>query len=309
MAISSVGFAGSIGWAQWAVMAAQVGTDYAALSGLDLSVISAGSRVVAIGPGSAHARGVTVTLDAPEQVTMEATAGWWTVALRRDWTPGPGAETAHVVALHGGQAQAVAASRATQPGQIDDQPLWLVQVTATGAIGQTIDLRCWWGNGALRAATVDALAYLETPGSAVWVGQTLWRLDSTGAWVAAGGDRIVSGTVQARVGNRGIVVAASDGVDRPLPFAVYTARRNVTIPSGTARLNVVVNFPTGRFTAAPTVTVGINELSGGNLLTHAIATGASATRVTIALVRDGTTSGTQSATFSLIAVENQAAAG
>lgn len=177
MAITSVGYSGSIGWSEWAQLMATLGVDYLVAGTTDLvaTITGASAGEVTVSAGTAAGRGVIDTLDAPELVTgLTAPNTWYTIVLRRDWTGGVDAEVTTLEALEGGSARAIAASRETGPSIVDDQPIALVHRGAT-ALDEVVDLRAWWGNGCLEAASQDALAYLARPGSAVQVGSTLWR--------------------------------------------------------------------------------------------------------------------------------------
>ena len=178
MSFDSIGYAGSVGWAEWAAIAKNQGVDYLVGDDDDLIVTlaDAGAGTVRVGPGTASGQGVTDTMNESEQILTGLTAAntWYTIVLRRDWTPGPGSEVSSLVGVAGGSSRAIAAGRLVGVGATDDQPLALVHRGAS-ALDNVVDLRCWWGNGAVFAATEDALAYLGRDGSVVHVGTVSWE--------------------------------------------------------------------------------------------------------------------------------------
>jgi hypothetical protein len=195
VAITSVGYDGSIDEVQWAKLARHLGAEYAveAPGDYQVSVVAGLDRTVSVDPGTAYAHGVLAVSDAAVTVQLPAIASgsrWDLIALRRDWQPPGGTST--VVFVQGTGSQTIPAGRLNSPGVTDDQPLSLVRVTA----GQTtptavVDLRAWHGNGGLLAASADALAYLGTVGSDVRIGPVTWRrvLDAAGSpvWRRIGG--------------------------------------------------------------------------------------------------------------------------
>lgn len=200
MTITSIGYAGSIGWSAWAQMARDLGTDYG-IDGVDdlkVTVRAASAGEVSVAPGTAHGQGIVDTSDSAITIAgLTADDTWYTIAVRRDWTGGPGAEVTTILALPGSAAKAIAAARQVGAGVIDDQPIALVHRGST--LDQVVDLRCWWGNGGLLAASTDALAYLGRPGSHVRVGSSVWRRDLGAAWVELSDDvaasRVSSGVL------------------------------------------------------------------------------------------------------------------
>lgn len=150
MAITSIGYDGTITESQWALMSQHMGTPYAVAGPNDFAVTSnvGATLTVNVATGTVYGYGVMDTNTAQAPIALAAIASgtrWDLIALRRNWTnPTPGGASS-IVAITGGATQ-VLPSRNTTPGNIDDQPLALVQVTA----GQTtptsiLDLRSFPG--------------------------------------------------------------------------------------------------------------------------------------------------------------------
>ena len=185
MALTSVGYSGSIGWAQWAALASSLGIDYGVVGADDLkaTIRAAGAGEVTVAAGTAFGAGITDTEEAATILTGLTTPNtWWTIVVRRDWSGGPGEEVSSLMALAGGASKGIASARQVGPGTVDDQPIALVHRGAS-ALDQLIDLRCWWGNGGAFAASTEALGYLGRPGSVVWVGSTLYRTADGVQWI------------------------------------------------------------------------------------------------------------------------------
>lgn len=175
MAITSVGYSGTVGWLDWARITKAFGVDYGVDGPTDLAVSIEGATAgtVKVAPGIAFGAGIVDTVGEEVLAGLTAPNTWYTIVVRRDWTGGVGAEASTLEVLQGGSSRAVAAGRQVGPGATDEQPIALVH-RGTSSLDQVVDLRCWSGNGALRAATQDALAYLGRPGSVVWIGEQPW---------------------------------------------------------------------------------------------------------------------------------------
>ena len=169
---------------EWAVSAVSRGATYGVVgaNGLDLTPHPSTPYTLNIGPALEGFWGHGVWDVSDAQVTLPAVTPpatnatrWDLVAARRDWQPTGGGPTALVV-VEGTTAMALPANRANTPGEVDDQPLWLVQWRGgeTQPIA-TIDLRCWSGPGGVAAKDTLALQYLAVPGAEVRIGQTVWR--------------------------------------------------------------------------------------------------------------------------------------
>lgn len=174
---TSVGYEGSIDEAQWAAIAAHLGSPYW-VEGADdwrVTAVAAADRTVRIAAGAGGGHGVRDVSQAQATVqgaVVSSGSRWDTVVVRRDWQ---GNKTSFEI-IEGGSSKQIAASREAEPGVKDDQPIALVQFTAGQQLPvQIIDLRCWHGNGGVVAASVEALEYLGAAvGSVVAVGESLW---------------------------------------------------------------------------------------------------------------------------------------
>lgn len=186
VAMSSVGFAGSIGELDLAEMWSRAGGRYGVLGAGDLSctVIPTADRTVRIDAGSAWGHGVLATLEADANVQFDLSASgtrWDMVVVRRTWSP-PGG-TAELDVVKGVTAQQVSAftqrkERAYPTGLVDEQPLWLVPITAgQQEPGLPVDIRCWFANGGMVAKSDIVRQYLDEPGTHVTIGGTQWTYD------------------------------------------------------------------------------------------------------------------------------------
>lgn len=157
-----------------------------------VTAVAGADRTVSIAAGFGWGRGVTdqtVANDTIQLDTISSGSRWDLIVARRDWTPTAGVTTFQKV--NGGATQIIPGGRNVGPGNIDDQPLALVQITA----GQTqptaiIDLRCWAGNGGLVAKDVLVKSYLNILGASVYIGGVVWRYipgaNDVPTWVAFG---------------------------------------------------------------------------------------------------------------------------
>lgn len=176
MALTSVGYAGSVTSADWADLTAAFGAQYGVGGAADWKVttVAGQDRTVSVAVGSGFGHGILDTTDAAETIQL-ATVGsgsrWDTIVARRTWaTP-----VTTLIAVQGTSTRGISASRQSNPGVVDDQPIALVQVTAGQQLPTSVvDLRCWRGNGGMVAASNDALGYLDAAGSAVWVDGVEW---------------------------------------------------------------------------------------------------------------------------------------
>lgn len=177
MSITSVGYPGSVFEADWARISSQQGADYGVLDGFSVEALSASS--VTVRAGRAHGAGISDYMALDDTVTgLDAASTWYTICLERDWSANDNAGETTLVALAGGSSRAISPERVALPGTKDHQPIALVHRSAS-TITDIIDLRCWWGNGGMEAASVDALAYLSRRASLVKVGADEYRHDGT----------------------------------------------------------------------------------------------------------------------------------
>lgn len=184
MAITSVGYDGSVDEVQWAEMIKKVGSaDYGVVTqpAWKVTGVPAADRTVSVAAGKGWGHGVYDTLDVNTTIQLDTIASgirWDMIAMRRTWT-GVGGVTS-IVKVNGTAAYGLPTGRVSGPGVVDDQPIALVQVTA----GQTqptgiIDLRCFAGNGGMAANDELALEYLKAIGADCVVRGKTWRCYST----------------------------------------------------------------------------------------------------------------------------------
>lgn len=179
----------------WADAHPAIGTArYGVRSPLDWKVtaVAGQDRTVSINAGKGFGHGVTdktVENDTIQLATITSGSRWDLIVARRDWTPTAGVTKFEKIA--GGATAAIPGGRQVGPGNIDDQPLALVQVTA----GQTqptgiIDLRTWSGDGGGLIANHDLVrSYLNSVGTRIVINGIDWvrRVgdNDTPEWVKA----------------------------------------------------------------------------------------------------------------------------
>ena len=168
------------GEAAWADAHPSIGTArYGVRSPLDWKVtaVAGQDRTVSINAGRGFGHGVTdktVENDTIQLATIASGSRWDLIVARRDWTPTAGMTKFEKVS--GGATAAIPGGRIVGPGNIDDQPLALVQVTA----GQTqptaiIDLRTWSGDGGGLVANHDLVrTFLNTVGTRIQINGLDW---------------------------------------------------------------------------------------------------------------------------------------
>lgn len=196
MAITSVGYDGTVDEAQWAAMVSKVGSYEYGIDGAgDLAVTqSAGTRMISIAAGRAWGRGIMDTSDAAAVIQLDAVSTgsrYDLIALRRSWGPANGGPS-EIVVLKGTSAKALPSGRQSNPGITDDQPLALVRVQAgTASIPEIIDLRVWGRNGGQLYAKDDLVrSYVNSVGTEICVGTTKWQrivgANNVAQWVNRG---------------------------------------------------------------------------------------------------------------------------
>jgi microcystin-dependent protein len=143
MAITNIGYDGTINEPGWAKLQAYLGRKYGVGSSTDFapSGVAGVDRTTRIAPGSSGGHGVLVISDANVDVqspTLASGTRWDTVVLRRDWQT----NTSSIVVVAGTSTEQIAAGLNANPGVIDDMPLALVQITSgTQAPTAVKDLR------------------------------------------------------------------------------------------------------------------------------------------------------------------------
>lgn len=180
MAITSVGYDGTVNEAQWGALTTFLGTTYAVQGANDLAVTANGGATLTcnIAAGTAFGYGILDVSSTAASVTFATVVSgtrWDLVALRRDWTnPTPGGTSSFVVIT--GSATQVVPTRNTTPGTLDEQPLALVQLTAGNPVPTAVvDLRIF----ASKTLTTASLLALPTAdrGVQAYVGASHYRRD------------------------------------------------------------------------------------------------------------------------------------
>lgn len=171
MAITSIGYDGTIDEVRWAKLQASTASIYgvATPTSWQVSAVAGADRTVSIARGTGWGHHVVDESDTNYTLqggTVSTGSRWDMVVLRRDWGP-IGGGTSSFRLIRGG-TRAALPSRENNPGVLDEQPIALVEFRA----GQTqpatiIDLRCWAANGGAEVAHDLALSYLGAPGAAI----------------------------------------------------------------------------------------------------------------------------------------------
>ena len=196
MTISSGGYPGTFTAppSRWATMQQGLGLRYWVGSAASLlaTPLQAGTRQLSLAPGDFGGHGVVDT-STGETVQLPVVASgtrYFLIVARRTW----GATNATTIeVIDAGTAVATLPTRNTQPGVVDDQPLWLVPMTAGLSVpGTPIDLRLigGYGKGAFQANSDLVRQYATFEGLELVIGTTRWRRGSGGSgsaeWVASG---------------------------------------------------------------------------------------------------------------------------
>lgn len=186
MAITNIGYDGSVNESDWAKMIPSVGSSqYGVLGASDWKVTPHATmdRGVNIATGAGWGHGVLSTSDATvslQGASVSSGDRWDMVVVRRNWS-GTGGTTTFVIVQ--GTSTKQLPSRNNTPGTIDDQPIALIRFTAGQTAAQEIiDLRCWARNGGMTARDDLALTYLKLPGSQIMINGFQWNceLDANG---------------------------------------------------------------------------------------------------------------------------------
>lgn len=152
-------------------------------------------RTVSVSVGSGFGHGVvdrTLANDTLQLDPAVTSSRWDLVAVRRDWTPTGG--VSKFVVVKGSAVLQIPSGRLLGP-QVDDQPLWMVQVTAGRTdITGIVDVRTWVGDGGGIYAVSDLVRmYLDKLGTRVNINGVDWqrRLDGNGneVWATLGASR------------------------------------------------------------------------------------------------------------------------
>lgn len=175
MAIVSKGYAGTIDYADWAVLTDRLGSQYSVFDpGAWMASAGGGTREVVIQPGAAAGKGIYDVSDAAVTLSGASVASgnrWDMIVLRRKWTAPAGTS----LVLIQGNANRALPSREMTPGVLDDHPLWLVRFSAGQAAPQEfVDLRVWHGDGGCVAKDILARSVLTRIGSRVYIQGITW---------------------------------------------------------------------------------------------------------------------------------------
>lgn len=193
MAITSVGYDGTVDEVQWATMVPAVGSSQYGVAQSFAWQVRAGTNPgqINIDEGSGWGSGVYDTVTGTTSLTQTSLPSsgtrWDLVAMRRDWTPPNG--VSQFVIIKGTSAKqlpsdqtpsnsASTTGRNVEPGVVDDQPIALVQWTAGKSLPTAIiDLRVWAGNGGMVGRDEMVMQYLWQAGTSLWVNGSQWVLD------------------------------------------------------------------------------------------------------------------------------------
>ena len=138
MTIRSLGYDGSIGEREWAMIAPAIGSPPTTVGAADFQVTATSGLQVRVAPGAAAGWGIYDVSDAAETITIEAATSavrYDAVVLRRDWsgtstTPTGGSTGGRsFIAVVKGGSSPVIPSLNTNGGVLADQALALVQVS------------------------------------------------------------------------------------------------------------------------------------------------------------------------------------
>lgn len=194
MAITSIGYAGTVNAAQWAQLAPRLGEFYSVdrFGNSYNASVAGGDRAIRISEGTASGFGITDANDSAITVTHAAASSgvrYDMIVLRRNWST----KLTTLAVVQGTSTRQVPA-RTRNPGTIDDQPLWLIRITA----GSTVpvieaDLRLFNGHGGLAANSDLVLQYINTVGTRISIGSNDWTLPDETNWHRSSNEDIAPG--------------------------------------------------------------------------------------------------------------------
>ena len=249
MAITSVGYDGSVNETEWAKLIPLAGSSHYGVSGTNdwkVTTHATMDRGVNIATGSGWGHGILDTSNSTVSLqgnSVGSGSRWDCVVARRNWS-GTGGSTQF--ALIQGTSTKQIPSRNTTPGTLDDQPIALVKFTAgQSAAQEIIDLRCWGRNGGMAARDELVLTYLTEMATQIKIGGILWTRapDQNGnpVWNSAAPD----GTI----GLFGVDTALQGTPDAGSPFLIQAGSViQSTDGNGYARLTWPKPFPNGLLT-------------------------------------------------------------
>lgn len=176
MTIQSAGYNGDVTSLIWPTMQLSPNYYIRSVSDVTCTAVTGGTRQVTIGTGSLGGGNVLDTITAAETLTLPTVSSgtnYFMVVMRRNWsTPGSSLQV-----ISGGTSNSTLPARTTGPGVVDDQPLWLVPLTAGQTVpGTPIPIGVYGtGDGERYIRNALALQYLTVLGTGVWLGDTHWR--------------------------------------------------------------------------------------------------------------------------------------
>jgi hypothetical protein len=231
---------------------------------------------VSISAGRGVGNGITDKTVANETIQLDPIASgsrWDLIACRRDWTPTAG--VSKFVKVNGGATAVLPGGRLYGPGNIDDQPLALVQVTA----GQTqptaiIGLRTWVGDGGGLIAEHDLVrSFLNATGTRLWIDGVDWvrraGANDVPEWVA-GTSPINRGVATALTGTRGTWTTPFAGNRQPRvwsPDGITAFITGVVQYNGSDGSIVTIPSPFAPTDGSTITYVGTTQASNGSAST------------------------------------------
>lgn len=170
---NSAGYAGdSVNATEWAQIIPHAGQQYGVLdAGSWVATPGAADREVRISAGTGYGAGILDRTTAEASLVLPASASgsvYHLIHVHRDWNEGVSTLTSKA-----GTADKRLPARDTNPGQADDQPLWLARVDAgKSQVQELIDLRVW---GGAYATSELVLQYLNQLGTNITIAGVEWR--------------------------------------------------------------------------------------------------------------------------------------
>jgi hypothetical protein len=206
-----------------------------------VSAVPGQDRTVSIAAGRGFGGGVTdKTVDAEtlQLDPVESGSRWDIVACRRNW----GTATSSFSKVNGGPNMGLTLARESVIGNIDEQPLALVRVTAGEQVpSEIIDLRTWSGDGGgIVAAHELVKSFLNKTGTRLNINGVDWvrrvGADGNPEWVD------VSKTTLHGIGGALVGTAPANGSGVLIQTGTIV---QVTDPAGLGRVTFPAPFPGG----------------------------------------------------------------
>lgn len=251
MAITSIGYDGSISEVPWATFAPHLSARYWVQDEGSWAVTAkpGASWTVNIAAGTGGGDGVRDTSDDIVEIPLPSPTGapWHVIYMDRDWAGAGGtSQFDSMPATSDGNIPSDLLT-AQDPGNSSKQPIALVQLVE----GQTqpsaiVDLRVWQANGNAVASSSKVTQYLTDLGTQITVGSTVWtRVLALGVAVWTSHQTTMSplALFGAGLGLAGGAAPSSGG------FKIQAGTQvAVTDPAGYARITFPTPFPGGLLT-------------------------------------------------------------